>query len=179
MRLEGEKVFLRRLLASDAGELLDLRSRNQAFFQPFEPIQPTDHYTLEAQLAAIELAHVNWEKGLAYGFGICTAESARLIGRVNLANVVRGAWQNCTIGYFIDQSQNGQGFMTEAVKLAGRFAFDEAGLHRVQAGVMPHNVRSIRVLEKAGFRNEGLSKRYLNINGVWEDHLIFARTSEE
>lgn len=69
--------------------------------------------------------------------------------------------------------------MTEAVKLAVRFAFDEAGLHRVQAGVMPHNVRSIRVLEKAGFRNEGLSKRYLNINGVWKDHLIFARTSEE
>lgn len=63
--------------------------------------------------------------------------------------------------------------------LALRFAFAEAGLHRVQAAVMPRNGASIRVLEKTGFRREGLSLRYLQINGVWEDHLIFAITREE
>lgn len=179
MRSAGEKVYLRRLVDSDAAALLDVRSRNKDFFQPYEPIQPDDHYTIEAQQASIALAQANWEHGLAYGFGIFTCEREQLIGRVNLANIVRGAWQNCTIGYFIDQAQNGRGYMSEAIALAVRFAFAQASLHRVQAGVMPRNGRSIRVLEKAGFRNEGLSKRYLKINGVWEDHLIYARTSDE
>lgn len=179
MMLAGERVYLRPLIESDAQELLALRSRNKAFLQPFEPIQAPNHFTLAAQRESVQQAIRNWEHGLAYGFGIFLIETEELIGRVNLSNVSRGAWQNCTVGYFIDQAQNGRGLMSEALRLAVGFAFNEACLHRVQAGVMPRNIGSIRVLEKAGFRNEGLSKRYLNINGVWEDHLIFARTSDE
>lgn len=98
---------------------------------------------------------------------------------MNLSNVVRGAWGNCTIGYFVDHGRNGLGYATEAVGLAVRFAFDHAGLHRVQAAVMPRNVRSIRVVEKNGFRYEGLARRYLQIDGRWEDHNIYAITVED
>jgi ribosomal-protein-alanine N-acetyltransferase len=102
-----------------------------------------------------------------------------LVGRVSLDNVVRGAWQNATLGYFVDQEHNGKGIATEAVRLSAAYAFKEASLHRIQAGVMPRNARSIRVLEKVGFRFEGVSLRYLQINGVWEDHNMYALTLED
>ncbi len=84
-------------------------------------------------------------------------------------------FQNAYLGYSIAQRWNGHGFATEAVGQALEYAFGEAGLHRVQAAVMPRNTGSIRVLEKNGFREEGYAVGYLCINGVWEDHLIFAR----
>lgn len=98
---------------------------------------------------------------------------------MTLANIVRGAWQNCTIGYFVDEGRGGRGYATEAVRLAVRYAFEHATLHRVQAAVMPRNARSIRVVEKAGFRYEGTAARYLRINGTWEDHNIYAVTRED
>ena len=102
-----------------------------------------------------------------------------MLGRVALANVVRGAWENATLGYFVDHEAGGRGHATEAVGLALRFAFGPCRLHRVQAAVMPHNARSIRVLEKNGFRHEGFSPRYLRLAGEWRDHEMFAITVEE
>jgi ribosomal-protein-alanine N-acetyltransferase len=93
--------------------------------------------------------------------------------------VVRGAWQNANIGYFLDEARGGLGYATWAVREALAFAFGWANLHRVQAAIMPRNVRSIRVAEKTGFHKEGLAQRYLRINSVWEDHRIYAITSEE
>jgi ribosomal-protein-alanine N-acetyltransferase len=179
MTSEHGNIYIRPLKQEDAEALWKLRLRNQSFLQPFEPIRPASHFTLQACLEQIESAQRDWEQDKAYAFGIFLAGSNEQIGRVALSNVVRGAWQNATIGYFMDQQHNGKGFMTEAVKQAVAFAFEEAGLHRVQAAVMPRNVGSIRVLEKAGFRYEGLSLRYLQINGEWEDHCIYAITREE
>ena len=88
----------------------------------------------------------------------------------------RGIFQNAYLGYSIAERWNGQGLATEAVGVAMELAFGELGLHRVQAAVMPRNIGSIRVLEKNGFREEGYAVGYLCINGVWEDHRIFART---
>lgn len=101
------------------------------------------------------------------------------MGRVALDNVVLGAWHNATIGYFIDEQHNGRGLATSAVRLVCKFGFEDAGLHRIQAGVMPRNAASARVLEKVGFRREGLAKRYLFIAGAWEDHDIYALTTED
>ena len=83
------------------------------------------------------------------------------------------------MGYFLDQARGGRGLASEAVALALRFAFGPARLHRVQAAVMPHNVRSARVLEKNGFRREGFAPRYLRLDGAWQDHDLFAITAEE
>ncbi|SEN36031.1 GNAT family N-acetyltransferase [Lihuaxuella thermophila] len=177
--ISNRRIYIRRLEPEDAGALLDLRKRNRSFLQPFEPVRPDSHYTLEAQLEAIRQGIGQWEQGTGYGFGIFLSTSHQLIGRVNLSNVVRGAWQNCTIGYFLDREHNGRGYMTEAVQSALRFAFGEAGLHRVEAGVMPRNISSIRVLEKNGFRYIGYSRYHLQINGGWEDHKIYAITMED
>lgn len=179
MKLSHELIYIRSFELSDAEELHELRLRNREFFRPFEPIRSDFDFTLQAVKNQLETAIADFKAGTAYSFGIFLQETNQLIGRVNLSNVVRGAWQNATIGYFLDQRHNGKGYMTQAVKLAVRFALQHAGLHRVQGAVMPRNLGSIKVLENAGFRLEGVSLRYLNINGVWEDHNIYAITAEE
>ena len=90
-----------------------------------------------------------------------------------------GAWHNATLGYYVDEELNGRGIATKAVVLACEFAFSKLGLHRIQAGIMPRNVASARVVQKAGFRHEGLAERYLYIAGSWEDHDIYALTVED
>ena len=106
---------------------------------------------MEGQEWAIQKAISDWEGDKGYAFGIVLKIDDTLIGRVNLSNITRGAWENSTIGYFIDQQMQGKGYMTDAVQLVLAFAFQEIRLHRVEAGVMPRNRGSIRVLEKVGF----------------------------
>jgi len=93
---------------------------------------------------------------------------------VFLTEIIRGSLQSCWIGYYLDEAQNGHDYATEAVRLIVNYAFDNLRLHRVEAGVMPHNVDSVRVLERVGFENEGLSKKNVRINGVWANHFHLA-----
>ena len=171
--------YLRALEPADAEELLGLRLKNRVWLQAFEPIRPGRMWTLSEQRRELELESELRREDRRHVHGIRLTGDDRLVGRISLDNIVRGAWQNATIGYFVDQEHNGRGIATQAVKDAVRFAFKDIGLHRVQAGVMPRNIGSIRVLEKAGFRFEGLSPRYLQINGVWEDHNMYAITLED
>jgi ribosomal-protein-alanine N-acetyltransferase len=178
-RLGSERWYIRALAPSDAEAVLALRVDNKDFLEPYEPVRPDSFFTLEAQRSQLEMGEKQWDADLAYAFGIFDAGSDEMVGRVALSNVVWAAWRNATLGYFIAQRFNGKGAATDAVRLACDFAFGQVHLHRVQAGVMPRNVASIRVLEKVGFRHEGFSPRYLNINGKWEDHEMFALTAEE
>lgn len=179
-RLDGEVAAIRRLDTRDARAMLELRVRNRAFFKPYEPLRDDSFFTSHGQTAALADDLARWERGDSYAFAILDrAASDRLVGWISIANVVRGAWQNATIGYAVDQGANGRGLATDAVTLALRFAFGEAGLHRVQAAVLPANARSARVLEKNGFRREGLARRYLQIAGVWADHDLYAITRED
>lgn len=174
-----ESIYIRRLELDDAQSWLDLRRKNYDFRSQFIPMLPDRYSSLNEQRKVIEQVIENWEKGLGYGFGVFLSTHHQLIGRVNLNHVVRGAWDNCLIGYFIDQELNGRGYATEAVRQAVDFAFHQVGLHRVEAAVLPFNKASIRVLEKCGFRKEGYAKHYLKLNGKWEDHLIYAITQED
>ena len=178
MRADGEKVYIRLLGADDASSLLELRLRNQEFLRPWEPRRPGGAPTIETQRAQLDHAIEAARSDQAYHFGIFRRDG-RLVGTITLSNVARGAWQNATVGYFVDEVENGKGYATEAISLVAQVAFGELGLHRVQAGVMPRNPGSMRALEKAGFRREGASPRYLQINGIWEDHVMFALTQED
>lgn len=178
MQITSNRIYIRRLEVSDTDSLLALRVRNRKFLKPFEPQFPDSHFMFEGQKEIIEKVIQNWEHGTGFGFGIFLRNTDQLMGRVNLSNVVRGAWESCTIGYFLDKQLNGQGITTEAVRLAVRFSFEHANLHRVQAAVMPRNLASIRVLEKVGFRFEGFAEYYLKINGKWEHHNIYSTTRE-
>lgn len=179
IELRGGLVAIRPFEPHDAEALLDLRLRNRDFFAPYEPSSVVVAQTVTEQLARLEAERTEWESDRGYVFGIFTLDDGALVGRIALSHVTRGGWQNAVLGYYVDETANGKGYATDAARLAMWFAFDHAGLHRLQAGVMPRNQRSIRVLEKAGFRHEGLSPRYLEINGVWEDHELFAITREE
>jgi ribosomal-protein-alanine N-acetyltransferase len=134
---------------------------------------------LQGQREEIERAQDDARRDHRYAFGVFLSSNDELIGRVALSNVSRGAWQNATLGYYIDQAHTGRGYATVGVRLTLEFAFEQAGLHRVQAAVLPRNEASRRVLEKAGFLREGRSTKYLQINGIWEDHEMFAITAEE
>lgn len=180
LRLDGDIAAIRRLAAGDAPAMLDLRLRNREFFKPYEPLRDASFFTVHGQRAALADDAARWERGDSYAFAILDrARGDALAGWISIANVVRGAWQNATIGYAVDEAANGRGLATDAVGLALRFAFGEAGLHRVQAAVLPVNVRSAQVLAKNGFRREGHARRYLQIAGVWADHDLYAITRED
>jgi [ribosomal protein S5]-alanine N-acetyltransferase len=168
-------ISLRPLEPADAPAMLDLRLRNRDFFEAWEPLRDESWYTLAAQQDDIAGGIEGARADRRYVFGIFDPS---LVGRIALNEVVRGVFGNAYLGYFVDEAVNGRGYATEAVRHAVRFAFGEAGLHRVQAAVVPRNAASARVLEKAGFREEGYAERYLCIKGVWEDHRIFAITSD-
>jgi [ribosomal protein S5]-alanine N-acetyltransferase len=179
LSLRGDQVEIRPYGPEDVDDLLGLRLDNRTFLEPLEPVRPDSFYSREGQSAFIDTAAKDWEADRNYYFGVFLLDTGVLVGHVSISNVARGAWQNATIGYYVDRSSNNRGIGTEAVRLATSFAFEHADLHRVQAGVMPRNKPSLRVLEKAGYRYEGRSERYLKINDVWEDHEMFAVTKEE
>jgi ribosomal-protein-alanine N-acetyltransferase len=153
--------------------------RNRELLQPYEPVRPAEYWTLYEQRRQLEQATRDAAAGTGFAFGVYDKADGALAGRIALANIVRKAWQNATLGYWIDGERNGRGLATDGSKLALRFAFGDAGLHRIQAGVMPRNARSIRVIEKLGMRFEGVAQRYLQINGIWEDHRMYAITLDE
>jgi len=177
--LDGELVTIRAFTLDDVAELLELRERTRDFNTPYEPRRSEGFFTSAGQRAEIIRDREEWMADRMYAFAIIERATGRLRGRVGLANIVRGAWDNATLGYFVDQEVNGRGYATEAVHLALRFAFGPARLHRVQAAVMPHNERSARVLRKNGFRLEGHAPRYLRLAGGWRDHDLYAITAEE
>ena len=115
--------------------------------------------------------------GSQYAFGIFV--DGAFAGEINLNNVVRGAFQSATIGYWIDKSRAGHSFMSEAVVTLAQYAFESLHLHRIEICIIPRNTNSRRVVEKLNIREEGLAERFLEINGVWEDHVRYGITVEE
>jgi len=179
-RVDGELVAIRAFALRDVPELTELRCRNRAFNEAFEARRSEAFYSESGQRAEVVRDLGEWAADRMYAFAIIELGAGEPIrGRVALANIVRGAWHNATVGYFVDEASNGHGFATEAVALALRFAFGSARLHRVQAAVMPHNVRSATVVRRNGFRHEGHAPRYLRLDGAWRDHDIYAITAEE
>jgi [ribosomal protein S5]-alanine N-acetyltransferase len=181
-RIETERLVLRPPRTADVPEMRRAMRRNAVHLQPWSvaPASGEDAASLTSVSRAVLRHRREWKQGQAYVLLITPREDERtVIGRVALGGVLRGAFQNGYLGYWIDVDHQGRGLMTEAVRAATGFALATAALHRVQAAVMPRNTASQRVLEKAGYRREGLAVRYLCIAGTWEDHLIFATTAED
>lgn len=178
MKIDGNAIYLRSLEASDAEVMLELQLRNKEFFRKYSGTRTDDFYTLDYQLESIAKNLSKREKDEKYSFGIFLKETNGLIGGISLSEILRGPLQSCFIGYDLDKPHNGKGYMTEAVRLLVDFGFKELKLHRIEAGVMPHNLGSIRVLEKAGFQKEGIARKNVEINGKWEDHQVLAIINE-
>lgn len=167
-------VYIRPLILTDAAELLNFEKRNRGFFEKYSITHPENYWTLETQKELIKKWEQNTNKDLEYRFGIFKINSDILIGTIGLFQVFRGPRESALLGYSLDQEHNGKGYTTEAANLVVKYAFEDLNLHRIEAGVMPDNVGSIRVLEKVGFHKEGLAKKNVKINGSWEDHQMLA-----
>ena len=181
LELLTDRLRLKVLGPAFARQSLDYYTRNQSFLSEWNPIPAADFYTLahhQERLRA-ELAQVS--EGRLARFWLFKREDAAFataIGNLAFNNIVRGAFQSCHLGYQLDQREINQGLMTEALQRAITYAFDEMQLHRIEANVMPRNLRSSRVLAKLGFVEEGLARQYLKINGVWEDHIHYVMLND-
>lgn len=172
MSLVDGDLFLRAFAADDAEERRD--HRNRAFFDRFSGTRSEAWFTVEGQQRAIASAIRDQERDEGYAWGVYVAPACQLIGTVGLSEVIRGPFQAAWIGYAFDQADTGRGYATRSVRLVTAHAFAHLQLHRLEAGVMPHNVASIRVLKKADYQQEGLMRKNVCINGQWEDHWHFA-----
>ena len=177
--LESGATAIRALVLGDVDELTELVRANREHLTPWDPLRASRWWTRDGQLDQLRRDIAAWDAGVGYAFAVVEPESGRMVGRQALANVVRGPWGNATLGWWTSAHVTGRGHATTAALLVLRFAFEHAGLHRVQPAVIPRNAPSLRVAEKAGFRREGTALRYLEIAGRWEDHHIFAMTAEE
>jgi len=181
LRLYGRRVMLRPLLAPDFPAWSEVRLRNEKWLVPWEPSRlanqgdPTrDREVFAARCSARDRDR---QLGAAYAFGLFV--DGAVAGEVNLNNLVRGAQQSGTIGYWIDQARAGMSYVAEGVCVLLRFAFEELRLHRIEVCIIPHNDNSRRVMDKLRLREEGIAQRFLEINGVWEDHVRYGITLEE
>ena len=155
-----------------AEQVVDYYKRNKEFLEAFEPVRSEEFFTLEYQRMELIKEMDEREERTAFRFYIMPiAQPSKIIGVIGLTNVIWGAFCSAFLGYKLDKDHIAKGYMSAAVEMITKFAFEELGLHRLEANVMPKNKASLRVLEKNQFVNEGISKYYLNINGVCEDHV--------
>jgi ribosomal-protein-alanine N-acetyltransferase len=161
----------RLITADDAPVLSALQEGNREFLAPWSPQREPSHYSVQGQRRAVADALVAHAKGTVLPH-VIVADGA-VVGRVTLSDIVHGTFQSCHIGYWLSESHNGRGLATAAVGEICEIAFDELGLHRIEAGTILNNVRSQAVLERNGFVRFGLAPAYLRIAGEWQDHILY------
>lgn len=162
---------MRVLHLSDAPALAAAYVRNREYLSSWEPIRPEEYYTESWQASDIANRLVAHEAGEGHPLGLFDGET--LVGRFNVAGIVRGPFQNAGLGYWVDRDYAGQGLASAAVQRIVEMARYDLGLHRIEASTLLHNVGSQRVLQKAGFQQIGMAPRYLQIAGKWQDHNLY------
>jgi ribosomal-protein-alanine N-acetyltransferase len=177
--LSGRTVHLRTPQMGDYAAWSSLRERSRAFLVPWEPLWAYDDLARHAYRARMKRYAKDIQDDLAYPFFLFHNDDANLCGGLTLSNVRRGVAQTATLGYWMGEPYVRRGYMTEGLRLAMGFAFGQLGLHRIEAACLPRNAASIALLKTCGFREEGYARRYLRINGEWQDHLLFAILAED
>ncbi len=174
-----EQVRATRLITlDDVPALAELYRVNRDFLAPFEPVRDEDYFTVDGQLAVVRAAMDRAEQGTTLPHVILD-DAGRLVGRITLNGIVRGAFQSCSIGYWLAADATGRGLATAAVRDIIRVAFDDLGLHRIQGETLLENVASQRVLERTGFVRFGVAPTYLSLAGRWQDCAIYQLINDE
>jgi ribosomal-protein-alanine N-acetyltransferase len=181
LRLYGRRVMLRPLTPQDFASYSEVRRRGEGWLVKWEPRRPAgmNDPALDRETFLLRCSARDRERqlGMGHAFGIFVDNA--FTGEINLNAIQRGPMQSAYVGYWIDQARAGRGYMPEAVVVVARFAFEELRLHRLQINIIPRNDNSRRVMEKLRLREEGVAVGYLEIDGVWEDHVRYAVTAEE
>ena len=159
---------------TDFAEWADLRERSRDHLQPWEPVWPADVHSKADWARRLKSWQEGWRKGRAYVFLIRRLHDNALVGGVSFTNVRGWPADACNLGYWIGADFEGNGYMREAVGVLSRWVFETLDLWRIEAGTLPGNERSQRVLTSVGFHKEGHARAYLEIAGKREDHVLFA-----
>ena len=172
--IETDRVLLRAPQMSDYSAWAELRAASQDFLVPWEPLWAPDELSRASFRRRIRHYIRDMREDVGYALFVYDTRSTSLVGGITLCNVRRGVTQSCTLGYWVGAAHARQGFMTAAVRAVVPFVFDSLELHRLEAACLPENTASMRLLERVGFKREGLARRYLRINGDWRDHVLYA-----
>lgn len=179
LRLVGEKVLLRPPRSSDYLEWATLRQASRSFLEPWEPRWSADELERSGWRHRIGRYRMEQMAGSAVAFFIFHRKDGQLVGGITIGNIRYGVSQSAQIGYWMGEQYAGKGFMQDAMRALTDHAFTTMRLHRIEAACIPTNSRSIHVLEKAGFKREGLLRSYLRINGEWQDHVLYSLIADE
>ncbi|HFC05396.1 MAG TPA: N-acetyltransferase [Rhizobiales bacterium] len=173
--IETVRLSLRFPVMDDYSQWASLRNQSRAFLVPWEASWPADDLSRSAFAHRLKYYRANVRKDEAYPLLMFKADgSNKLVGGITISNVRRGIAQTAQLGYWVGQPFANQGYMSEAVRAVGDFCFGQLGLNRLEAACLLNNKPSACVLEKCGFSREGIARQYLKINGVWQDHILFA-----
>jgi ribosomal-protein-alanine N-acetyltransferase len=179
LRIGGERVWLRPPERGDWQSWAALRGESRGFLTPWEPAWPADALSRGSFRRRIARYAMDWRTDQGYSFFIFRQTDDALLGGIGLSNVRRGVAETGSLGYWIGEPHARQGFMLDALRLSLDFSFQRLRLHRVEAACLPTNLPSRGLLAKAGFREEGYAQKYLCIDGIWQDHVLFAMLQEE
>ena len=172
--IRGDGVYLRPAEMRDFDAWARLRERSRDFLVPWEPTWPVDDLTRASFRRRLRRHAEEIDNDEAWPFLIFRDGDNALVGGLTLGQIRRGVAQAATLGYWMGQPWAGKGYMGRAVRAAAGYGFSTLRLHRVEAACLPHNEASVRLLERVGFQREGFARAYLRINGIWQDHLLFA-----
>jgi ribosomal-protein-alanine N-acetyltransferase len=174
MTIKTLRLLLKSPQEVTGAAVCDYYVRNREFLREFSAEREESFYTVDYQDEMLNNQVQDWDLQTGCRFYICRKDVPdQVIGTIALSNIVKGAFWSCFLGYQLDQDHINQGYMTEATNAVVQFAFDELHLHRIEGNIMPKNTASRAVVEKCHFALEGISKKYLKINGVWEDHIHY------
>lgn len=169
--LSGQNVILKLLTPEYSADMCTYYINNKERLKEFEPTRSEDFYTEDSQRKILIEGYKQYLNGTSIAFGIF--KDRKLIGRIQCSNIVDGIFKNGIVGYSIDKSYEGRGYMKEALQLFINYAFEDMDIHRLEASVLVDNDRSKGVLRSCGFKELGLNEKYLYINGKWRDHITY------
>jgi ribosomal-protein-alanine N-acetyltransferase len=173
--ITGDGVVLRAPQMGDYAAWAQVREASRKFLTPWEPTWPADDLSRPAFRQRLRRYAEDIRTDQAYPFFLFRGEDGALVGGLALANIRRGVAQAGSLGYWVGAPYSRRGYMSAAVRALVPVAFDLLRLHRMEAACIPTNLASIRLLEKTGFKREGYARSYLCINGIWQDHLLYAK----
>lgn len=171
---QTKRLYLKVLRPYSAKEVLDYYKRNAKFLKDWDPNRDLYFYTMECQRKILRDEYRDYRKGSGIRLWLIKKENNKVIGNICFNNIVMGNFKSCFLSYKLDKDEINRGYITEAIRKGIDIMFGQYGLHRIEVNIIPRNERSLRVVEKLNFEKEGFSRKYLEINGVWEDHLHFA-----
>ena len=179
LALETERLRLSVLRKSEAPRATECFKKNRDFHKQFAQTHTDDYFTVSMQKKYLAYDYNSFLDGSLVPLWICLKETGEIIGRVSFFNFAFGGMMSCACGYHLDQDHTGKGYMTEALKGAMAFVFDEYKMHRIEAFILPENEPSLALVKRLGFHYEGKRISYMHINGKYRDHEAFYVLEED